>query len=104
MLLLMVVSCVMPVCGADLDSLRDSARWLASERLRGTLFHNPIVEPLRPLLLEPADPTGRAGNPTSVVLRGWHHLVILPDARHEISFDLKDIPGASHFQGNIHAV
>jgi len=101
---LMVASAAMLARGADMNSLRDSAKWLATERLRGTLFHNPNVEPLRPMMLEAADPAGRQGAPTSVTLRGWHNLVILPDAHKNIAFKIKAIPSQTHFAGSIYAI
>lgn len=101
---LMTASATMLVHGADMNSLRDSAKWLATERLRGTLFHNPNVEPLRPIMLEAADPAGRRGAPTSVTLRGWHSLIIIPDPQKRIAFRIKDLPGETHFAGSIYAV
>jgi len=111
-----LASSVSLVLGADMDALRPSAAWLRTERLRGTLFHDPIVEPLRPMLVEPAvpsvghgnaPPNGRAGRPAapvSIALRGWHHLIVLPDAQGKIVFRLKDLPGQAHFAGSIYAV
>ncbi len=102
--LLMVTGGVMFAYGADLDNLRDSAKWLKTERLRGTLWHNPIVQPLRPMMLEAADPSGRTGAPTPVTLRGWHHLIILPDAQKKVAFKLKDLSSETHFSGSIYAI
>ncbi len=100
--LLMVTGGVMFAYGADLDNLRDSAKWLKTERLRGTLWHNPIVQLLRPMMLEAADPSGRMGAPTPVTLRGWHHLIILPDAQKKVAFKLKDLSSETHFSGRTH--
>ena len=103
-MLSIVVLAVGPVGAADMDGLRDSAKWLAEERLRGTLFHNPNVEPLRPMLLGPADASGRQDAPTPITLRGWHNLIILPDAQKRIAFKLKHVQGDTHFAGSIYAV
>lgn len=89
---------------ADLDHLRDSARWLREERLRGTLFHDPNIQPLRPMLLAPADPGGRTGAPTPISLRGWHHIVILPDDEGVIAFRLRDLRAEAHFSGSAYAL
>ena len=64
--LTMIASAAMLACAADLDALRDCAKWLKTERLRGTLFHRANVEPLRPMLLEATNPAGREGAPTPV--------------------------------------
>ena len=39
--------------GAELDALRPSARWLAAERLKGTLFHQTNIKPMEKLLVSP---------------------------------------------------
>ncbi|MGD2174514.1 MAG: hypothetical protein PVJ27_03850, partial [Candidatus Brocadiaceae bacterium] len=102
--LLILVAVRTSAQAADMDALRDSARWLVEERLRGTLFHNPNVEPPRPILVEPTDASGRRGAPTPIVLRGWHHLVVLPDAQQRIAFRLKDAASETQFVGSIYAV
>ncbi len=102
--LTMVASTALLAYGAEMDNLRDCAKWLKTERLRGTLWHNPNVAPLRPMLLEATNPAGREGAPTPVTLRGWHHLVVLPDAQKKLAFKLKDLPGEAHFAGSIYAV
>ncbi|MFQ5808353.1 MAG: hypothetical protein ACE5JM_01935, partial [Armatimonadota bacterium] len=90
-MLLILVAVGASARAADMEALRDSARWLAEERLRGTLFHNPNVEPPRPILVQPTDASGRREAPTPIVLRGWHHLVILPDGQRRLAFRLKDL-------------
>jgi len=102
--LMMLAGSASPVCGAQMDALRPTARWLATERLRGTLFHNPLVEPLRPVLVAPVDPAGRSGAPVSIALRGWHHVIVLPDKQGKVVFRLKDLPSQTHFQGSLYAV
>lgn len=99
-----LVAAALPVRAADMDALRSSAAWLKTERLRGVLFHDPLIEPLRPLLVSPVAPGGRQGAPIPVVLRGWHHLVLLPGAQHRLLFTLKDLPDRSRFAGSVWAV
>ncbi len=88
---------------ADLDALRPSAQWLAKERLKGTLFHQPNADRLRPKLVAPSDPTGHEGPSTPLRLRGWHTLIVLPD-RGEIIFRLKAVAAREHFRDCIYAV
>ena len=39
---------------ADLDHLRPAARWLATERLKGILFHHTNIKPAEPMQLAAA--------------------------------------------------
>jgi hypothetical protein len=77
-------------CGADLEHIRPSARWLASERLKGTLFHDTNIEPSAPLLLAPIQ-EGRTAAGAPITLRGEHHLLVLPKPGQPIRFRLKTI-------------
>ena len=76
--------------GADLEQLRPAASWLASERLKGTLFHDTNIAPPAPLLLTPAREDYSA-TAAAVALRGEHHLLILPKPGQPIRFRLKTI-------------
>lgn len=88
---------------ADFPSLRPAVEWLATERLRGTLFHQPNVEPLRPLQVMPTFPEGVPPEPAPLALRGWHHLVILPEEG-RIAFRLKTLEGRDPFPQTLYAV
>ncbi|MEA3399775.1 MAG: LamG domain-containing protein [Armatimonadota bacterium] len=88
---------------ADMDDLRESVEWLRTERLRGTLYHDPSIEPMPRIPLQSAEASGRRGAPQAVTLAGWHHLVVLPDEG-RIRLRLRDVPTDAHFEGSIWAV
>ena len=102
--MIVLAGAALPVCAADMDELRPSVGWLRAEGLRGTLLHDPIVGPPRPMRVEPVDPAGCTAAPASIALRGWHHVIVLPDTQGKIVFRLKDLPGQTHFRGSIYAV
>lgn len=88
---------------ADLDHLRPAARWLATERLKGTLFHHTNIKPVDPLRLMPAQ-QGVAPNPVPVVLRGEHFVVIAPQPGRPVCFRLKTVAVRSPFENSSYAV
>jgi hypothetical protein len=63
---------------SDMPALRPSVQWLWTERLRGALFHDPAILPMRPRHLTPGTGTSASGQPLSVV--GEACLLLLPDA------------------------
>ncbi len=89
---------------AEFPPLRPAVEWLATERLRGTLFHQPNVEPLRPLLVTPALPAEPPAEPVPVALRGWHYLILLPDPDGRIAFRLKALASPAPFPQALYAV
>jgi hypothetical protein len=90
--------------GADFPPLRPAVRWLERERLRGTLFHQPNVEPLRPLLVTPALPEAPPAEAVPVTLRGWHYLILLPEEDGRIAFRLRALEGRDPFPHSLYAV
>ncbi|MGQ9730344.1 MAG: LamG domain-containing protein [Candidatus Zipacnadales bacterium] len=100
----LLVCLSLPSYSANLEALRPSARWLATERLRGTLFHDPLIEPLRPIILTPAVQRGRSKKTVPVIVRGWHHLLVLPDGQGRIVFRLRALSRDTHFDGSLYAL
>ena len=47
-----VLACL--ASAADLEHLRPAARWLATERLKGILFHHTNIQPAEPMQLAAA--------------------------------------------------
>jgi hypothetical protein len=96
------------VCGvcaqaADLAKLRPSAAWLRTERLRGTLFHQPNVDAMPTKILEPALPNAR-GKPVPVTLRGRHYLLIVVDRSGKLDVTVRNVDASPHFGQCLFAV
>jgi len=114
---------------ADLEGLRPSARWLATERLKGTLFHHTNIEPMEKLLVSPLGgqspatpaekgtgpicakhPPGRSGKSDlspfagTLTLRGRHYLVVLPTAGQPMRLRLKTLQVRPPFTQTLYAV
>lgn len=89
---------------ADLTSLRPAAQWLRTERLRGVLFHRATIVPLERKQVQPLTPNRQSEGPASVVLRGWHHLVVLVDESGELRFSVRNLDHSEHFEQALYAV
>jgi len=81
---------------ADLGALRPSAEWLRTERLRGTLFHQPNIDPMPAMLTQPAI-DGPVGDAVAVTLRGRHFLRLRRDAPGICSVRLRHVDSSEHF-------
>ena len=90
-------------CAANMEGLRPTARWLATERLKGILFHDTIIKPAEPLQLVPENPRAPV-TPTAVVLQGRHYLVILPESGESIRFRLHTVEVRPPFSNTLYAV
>jgi len=92
------------VCdAADLAALRPSASWLRTERLRGTLFHQPNIDPMPARLIQPLG----KGAPTPaapVALRGPHYLLVLAGDSGTLDLELKSLDASEHFNRSVYAV
>lgn len=89
---------------ADVKALRPSAKWLRTERLRGTLFHQANIDPMPTMLLQPAAPGGSASGPSSVTLRGRHYLLVVVADDGALSLRLKNVDSSKHFDKATYAV
>jgi hypothetical protein len=83
--------------------LRPSARWLGTERLKGTLFHHTNIKPVETLLVEPVT-SGTAESDASLLLRGRHCLVLLPEAGRAARLRLETCAGRPPFTDTVYAV
>jgi hypothetical protein len=83
--------------------LSSGLEWIQRERLRGTLFHQPIVDPMPPAHLQVASaPSGDAT--AGVVLRGEHFLTILVEKEKAIRFRLETIQTQEQCPVSIYAL
>ncbi|MBM3476195.1 MAG: LamG domain-containing protein [Armatimonadetes bacterium] len=89
---------------ADLGALKPSAQWLRTERLRGTLFHQPNIDPMPVMLTQPAVPGIEPGKSAPVVLRGRHYLRVMVDERRTLGLRLRNVEGSEHFAQVSYAV
>jgi len=101
---LMLVGTVAMAHAADLAALRPSAAWLRTERLRGTLFHQPNIQPLSRPLIEPALPGAPAAEPVPVVLWGRHGLVVLVEGNGRLDASLARVERGPAFGRGLYAV
>lgn len=88
---------------ADFEHLRPAARWLASERLKGILFHHTNIQPVEPMQLTAAC-EGAAPGVAPVVLCGEHFMLIASQTGRPIRFRLKTIAVRAPFENSSYAV
>ena len=88
---------------ADLEHLRPAARWLATERLKGILFHHTNIQPAEPMQLAAAH-EGAVPEGAPVVLRGEHFVLIAPQPGRPIRFRLKTVAVRAPFESSSYAV
>jgi hypothetical protein len=92
-----------PAMPADLEHLRPSARWLATERLKATLFHHTNIKPSEPLLMAPVVP-GTTGSSAALVLRGRHYLIVLPEPGRRVQLELQTVIARDPFRQTLYGV
>jgi hypothetical protein len=88
---------------ADMGALRPAAEWLRTERLRGTLFHQPNIDPMPALLTQPAMPEAKPAT-ASVTLWGRHYLRVTVDDSRALSLRLRNARPSTHFGSCVYAV
>ncbi len=87
---------------AEFPTLNDSVVWLRTERLRGTLFHDPAVQPMpRRFLERPGTAPGDVAPPLEVV--GETYVVLLPDDG-VVRATVEAVRGAEAFPGSLYAL
>jgi len=100
---LALLATVAAVHAADLEHLQPSVAWLRTERLRGTLFHQPNVGPMPTKLLQPALPNAR-GKPVPVTLRGRHYLLVIVDHTGRLNATVRNVDASEHFAQAVYAI
>lgn len=87
----------------DFPPLHPAVQWLETERLRGVLFHNPHIQPMRPFWLLPAPPGPSApAKPLTVV--GENYFVLLPGRDKTVSCEITAISGVDVFPQTLYAL
>lgn len=81
-----------PVLAGSWPQLRPAVRWLESERLRGTLFHDPMYQPMPQRHLEPSSDTPLSpARPITVI--GEAYFLLLPDEGRDVAADVTAVTG-----------
>lgn len=99
------LSLAMRACSAfaaDLEHLRPAVRWLATDGLKGTLFHHTNIKPVEPSYLTAGGGVVSAAEP--VTLYGEHRVLVAPRPGQPIHFRLKTIRVRPPFEESSWAV
>jgi len=86
---------------SDFPPLNEAVKWLESERLRGTLFHEPRFEPMFKRFIKPSGITTKEQLAVEVV--GETYIAIMPDDG-KVSVSIKAVRGADVFPNTIYAL
>ncbi len=81
-----------PALAASWPQLRPAVRWLETERLRGTLFHEPMYQPMPPRHLERST-TAAASVARPLTVIGESYLLLLPDEGEVVAADVSAVTG-----------
>ncbi|MCE5237782.1 LamG domain-containing protein [bacterium] len=100
---LMMVTITAAALAADFPALNPRVQWLETERLRGVLFHDPTVEPLRPrFVLPPQEGGARNAPPLTVV--GESLFMLLPDRDRSVACEITGVSGQSVWPHTLYAL
>jgi len=94
---------VQEVVAGDMPELRPRVRWLEGERLRGVLFHDPRIMPLRPRYIQAAEGKPPA-KPQPVTVVGRSYFLLLPGKEGRIAAEVAAVGGPAPYPHSLCAL